>query len=93
MIQVHGTLDGTAYRVVLTGDSQSPVEGSKAVAALVDGAIRDGRTVLASPTGPRVKVVATDQNSLLHLLAAEGRVLSAVGDIAPPMPRAPGVVQ
>jgi hypothetical protein len=91
VIQVHGELDGRPYRVVLTGDASDPVQGSKVVRALVEDAVERKKVVLASPTGPRVQVKATDTDSLLHLLAREGRVLTVTGN-TPAAVAASGVV-
>lgn len=92
MIQVSGVLDDVPYQVVLTGRADDPVQGSRRVRALVDAAVRQGRHVLATPTGPRTKVTGADTDSLLRLLAASGRVVTVVGNTPALSPSRPGVV-
>lgn len=92
MIGARGTLDGAAFDVTLTGRRGAPVVGSKRVRALVDAAVRSGRTVLAGPTGPRVKVDPADPVSILHLLAQETDLTATTG--APePATEAVGVIR
>jgi hypothetical protein len=89
MIQVAGELADVPYRVVLTGDPRRPVQGSRQVAVLVEDAIEEGRMVLASPTGPLVKVAGKDTDSVLHLLARSGTLPSVTGQaprVAAPLP-------
>lgn len=88
---VAGSLDDTLYEVQVTGDPARPVAGSKRVAALCEQ--YEGRTVLATPTGPAYKVTGGDPQSVLALLSTHTRVRH-VSDDAPALvdPAEPGVI-
>lgn len=62
-VTVRGRLDGVPFTVALTGDRDRPVAGSDRVLALVLSQL--GRSVLLSPSGPRVQVAADDPASIV----------------------------
>lgn len=78
--RVAGVLDNTLYEVEVTGDSSTPVVGSKRVTGLIRQL--DGETVLVTPQGPAYTVDPGDPASVLAALHAHTEV-SRVGDDAP----------
>ncbi|MFD3514899.1 hypothetical protein [Streptomyces sp. NPDC058657] len=76
MLTVTGTFDdGSAYQVVLTGDTDRPVVGSRRAAALVE--LHTGSAVLLTPTGPQRTVAGDDEEAVLAALRRYSNVLES----------------
>ncbi|WP_251060345.1 hypothetical protein [Streptomyces sp. ISL-100] len=69
--------DGSAYKVVITGEADRPVIGSARVAALVE--LHAGESVLLTPTGPLRMMAGDDTGAVLAVLRRYTDVLESRG--------------
>ncbi|MEV7512064.1 hypothetical protein AB0O57_29320 [Streptomyces sp. NPDC091201] len=64
--------DGAAYQVLVTGEADRPVAGSRRAAALVE--LQHGRPISLTPTGPVRAVAPGDEETVLAVLQTYTRV-------------------